>query len=1182
MLSSTRFLIIAFLSLSIHFTPLSGQESKELFLAIISNTAESDPRESALNQYLEYVKSLPKKNTWLFGLGDYTDQNGISKNPGNDNQQRLDFLNQLDKEVHRSLIIGGDRDWDRSGIEGLKKYKNLEDYLDEILGKKTIFIKNGCPGPKVIELNDQYVCIAINSQWFIHPHEKPQFPNTDCDISSAYDFWEELEDALEDNENKRIIILTHHPIYSSGKSFGNQMGSLHLLPIVGSFINSYRKNIGLPSDFAHPNHQAYSLRMREIIADFSNILFISGHEHNTEIIRKGNNYFLNAGGMIKNDGSDQTSDHLFSTNEPLSLSLRLKSDKSIDLLTSNDAFQIPLSIEWIERENPPLALEFSNTRSDSSTAVAGKEYKAGGFHRFWMGDHYRDEWITPVKAPNLYLDTMYGGLIPYARGGGLQTNSLKFKAADGRRFSFRSINKNPERALTREVKQTVYKHLVKDLITTQHPYGGLVASHLLDQTDILHARPMLFYLPPQQELGQYNRDFGDGFGTLELRPSDKSDPPFGQADDIVSSHQMFYALHKYDDHVVDKHAYAKARVFDMWMGDWDRHEDNWKWAVYKEGKKTVYRPIPRDRDHVFSQWEGIIPSVADAIIPNAEHFDYDYKNLKHLNWKARHLDRMLGNELTAQDWENAAEYLQSIMDSTVIAAALNQFPPEIESISGTEIEEKLKTRLITLKEAAHNNYLLLAGEVDVTGSNKKEKFTISEKDEGIEVHVTDKKKTIYRRVFFPSETKAINLYGLEGNDDFTINLAKASPIKIRIISGKGKDEIQDLHPGMNKNIYIYDKYLKDEIIGGQGLTNVKSFQDPTYNDKWFEYPAFFPFVGLKNSSGNGFGIQGSFTYSTIGFNKPGFAHQLSGEAIYYPALKAHHVDARHKYRHVLGNWDSESSVTVSAFYSKFPFFYGLGNESIRDDELAEDNFYRIDYNTVKFNTGLSKTFWRKSFVKIYGLYEYNNIQEAEGEAQFFKTTPQYSDRGRQHVGGAGIDLDINFKDNDLFTTQGSQLLASWRSHFSSFGNFTKLSGQLSHYQSYQLITRTTFIVKAGGATVIGDAPFYQLSTLGSNSNLRGHVRNRFVDRSSIYYNTEIRMQLGTWRTVIAPIKYGIFFLHDSGKVFSGNLNFDGTFNSTYGGGIYFAPLSEAYSLVLTVARSADRENYARLDFGWRL
>ena len=74
--------------------------------------------------------------------------------------------------------------------------------------------------------------------------------------------------------------------------------------------------------------------------------------------------------------------------------------------------------------------------------AAGSRYQAGGLHRFLWGDNYRRLWAAPIVVPTLDLKRYAGGLRPTGRGGGHQTISLHLSAADGHRYSFRSVDKN--------------------------------------------------------------------------------------------------------------------------------------------------------------------------------------------------------------------------------------------------------------------------------------------------------------------------------------------------------------------------------------------------------------------------------------------------------------------------------------------------------------------------------------------------------------------------------------------------------------------------------------------------------------------------------------------------------------------------------------------------------------------
>src|SRR5438552_19078005 len=79
--------------------------------------------------------------------------------------------------------------------------------------------------------------------------------------------------------------------------------------------------------------------------------------------------------------------------------------------------------------------------------IPGKQYEAGVIHEFLFGSHWRDVWTTPIKVNVLDLNTYAGGLTPTKRGGGLQTKSLHFKGADGKKYKFMSVDKDPSKVL---------------------------------------------------------------------------------------------------------------------------------------------------------------------------------------------------------------------------------------------------------------------------------------------------------------------------------------------------------------------------------------------------------------------------------------------------------------------------------------------------------------------------------------------------------------------------------------------------------------------------------------------------------------------------------------------------------------------------------------------------------------
>ncbi|MBK7107557.1 MAG: hypothetical protein IPH62_20010 [Ignavibacteriae bacterium] len=74
---------------------------------------------------------------------------------------------------------------------------------------------------------------------------------------------------------------------------------------------------------------------------------------------------------------------------------------------------------------------------------------------------------------------------------------------DGIRYTFRSVNKNPIKALDYNLRNTIVADIVKDQTTTQQPYGALAADILLNKLGIIHAHPKLFIMPDNPKLGKF-------------------------------------------------------------------------------------------------------------------------------------------------------------------------------------------------------------------------------------------------------------------------------------------------------------------------------------------------------------------------------------------------------------------------------------------------------------------------------------------------------------------------------------------------------------------------------------------------------------------------------------------------------------------------------------------------------
>src|SRR6266849_2598760 len=108
--------------------------------------------------------------------------------------------------------------------------------------------------------------------------------------------------------------------------------------------------------------------------------------------------------------------------------------------------------------------------------VPGARYHASWIQRLLLGSQWRDLWTTPIQVEILNLDTFDGGLTPGREGGGLQTKNLHFRSARDNHWVFRSVDKDPTRILSPDVRESLLGELAQDLTSTVHPAGALVAA----------------------------------------------------------------------------------------------------------------------------------------------------------------------------------------------------------------------------------------------------------------------------------------------------------------------------------------------------------------------------------------------------------------------------------------------------------------------------------------------------------------------------------------------------------------------------------------------------------------------------------------------------------------------------------------------------------------------------------
>jgi hypothetical protein len=204
------------------------------------------------------------------------------------------------------------------------------------------------------------------------------------------------------------------------------------------------------------------------------------------------------------------------------------------------------------------------TEEEERIVIPNENYKAGWFHEIFFGAHWRNLWSTPLKIKVLDLDKFAGGLTPLKKGGGLQTKSLRLIGKDGNQYKFRSLDKDPSKALPPELQESLAADVFQDQISSANPMAPLIVAPILNAVGVLQEIPELYIMPDDEKLGKFREEFGGIIGMLEIQPeADDEDDSFAGAEKIVSTYKLFKRLEKDNDEKVKATEFLKARLIDM-------------------------------------------------------------------------------------------------------------------------------------------------------------------------------------------------------------------------------------------------------------------------------------------------------------------------------------------------------------------------------------------------------------------------------------------------------------------------------------------------------------------------------------------------------------------------------------------------------------------------------------------
>ncbi|WP_224485149.1 BamA/TamA family outer membrane protein [Robertkochia aurantiaca] len=1137
-----------------------------------------------------------KADDFALYLGDNIYPNGLPKKEDPDYELAAHRLQvQVEAAARfpgRSVFIPGNHDWYSGGIKGLQRQ---EDFIEDRLDLKHGFLPSDACGLDEVDIDDQTHIIIIDSQLFLEDWDDHPTINDDCEIKTRRQFFIELETMLKKAEGKTVLIAIHHPLYSYGPHGGYYAAEKHLFPFqkkiplpgLGSLITITRKSGGISiQDIQNEKYREFTTRIKSIVKEApARVIFVSGHEHSLQYTESENFRQVVSGSGSKISATKLTGDAVFTYGNQGYAVLDVFTDGS-SWIRYYDAekpgepvFQTEVFPPRIAYREPVFPAEYP--REIESSVYEPGEIDVSNLYAGVWGDHYRELYGRKIKAKVALLDTLYGGLTPIRMGGGHQTKTLRLVDSEGREFNMRGLKKSGAQFLQTVVLKdkvleqedltgTLPEEFLQDFYTTAHPYAAYPITVLAKAAGVFHTHPQLYYIPKQPALGKYNELYGDELYMIEERPADEhnNNPGFGYANDIDSTDDLFADLREDEENRLDENAYVRARLFDMLIGDWDRHTDQWRWAKFEEGELDIYRPVPRDRDQAFSDFDGAFLSSIRTLVAPArmmQRYEPELKNLEWFNTEPLPMDRVLIQNARLEDFIREAKHLQNTLTEEVIDSAFREMPLEVQDESMEEIKKTLIGRKALLQEIAENYYDILNQTVVLRGTDKDDYIDVKRLEDGftrVEIYRNkdgERADLLLDKTFDPEQTEEIWIYGLDDTDTFTVTGDYKSKILVRLIGGQNNDSY-DIENGHRLRFYDH-KSKKNTIIRNDGGT--KRFTDIyennlfTFSKNKYSTNMLLPGIGFNPDAGVIAGV--NYNITSYGFERNPFTSSHDIGLKYHFATEGVEV----QYQGEFAGWFKSSNLWVGARYNSPTFahnFFGLGTESENPDEELGLDYNRVNLSNMSLETGIVR---RSDYGNdMRALLRFEGVKVDETEGRFITT---FSDDPEFYDWKYFMSLEFGFLyesyDRDINPSRGMRFdieTGYTRNLKNGSKDFAYLKPELLYYS--RLTSDKKLVLKTGVASHLNFGngfEFYQGAFLGGNNGLRGYRINRFTGKHSLVFNGDLRYNFREYRTRLLPMQPGIYLGYDYGRVWASG-DPENSWHDSIGGGIYVAASNLIY------------------------
>ncbi len=227
-------------------------------------------------------------------------------------ETRLEAQLATARAAGRAVLVPGNHDWAAWTRDGWNAIRRQDDFVNAHGGETVSFAPpGGCPGPVVFDVGETVRLLALDTQWWLHKHEKPVGPSSPCAQKSEEDVVAALREALRTAGGRKTVVLAHHALESGGYSGSHITWQDHIFPLtwfvdwlwlplpgIGSLTVAGRYAFGNQQSQMAPKYRNLKEAMARAFAGAPPFIWAAGHDHDLQVIRlpgKGQTWNLISG-----------------------------------------------------------------------------------------------------------------------------------------------------------------------------------------------------------------------------------------------------------------------------------------------------------------------------------------------------------------------------------------------------------------------------------------------------------------------------------------------------------------------------------------------------------------------------------------------------------------------------------------------------------------------------------------------------------------------------------------------------------------------------------------------------------------------------------------------------------------------------------------------------------------------